>query len=74
MRFASIVLLWILLSCLSIQAKAGSGCGSNWLGNDAVAYDPDFSVSAHEQGVLGSSFIRFEHSNKDIIIQAKSGS
>ena len=52
MRFASIVLLGILLSCLSIQAKAGSGCGSNWLGNDAVGYDPDFSVSAHEQGYL----------------------
>jgi hypothetical protein len=52
MRLASMLLLAILLSCFSIQARAGTGCGSNWLGNDAVGYDPDFSVSAHQQGYL----------------------
>jgi hypothetical protein len=51
MRLASLLFLAILLSCLSIQARA-AGCGSNWLGNDAVGYDPDFSVSAHQQGSL----------------------
>jgi hypothetical protein len=55
MRIVSMLLLAILLSCFSIQAHA-DGCGSNWLGNDAVGYDPDFSVSAHQQGSLVQPF------------------
>jgi hypothetical protein len=52
MRLKSILFLAILLSCSSDQVLAACNGGPNWLGNDAVGNDPDFSVRAHE---LGSS-------------------
>jgi hypothetical protein len=52
MRFIVILLLPLILLSFIIPAYAGSGCGSNWLGNDAVGNDPDFSVSAHQLGSL----------------------
>lgn len=52
MRPLGILFLGLLLSFPSVQPGASDGCGTNWLGNDAVGYDPDFSVSAHELGSL----------------------
>ncbi len=52
MRSLSILFLGLLLSFLSVQLGASKDCGTNWLGNDAVGNDPDFSVSAHELGSL----------------------
>lgn len=52
MRPLGILFLGLLLSFSSVQLGASKGCGTNWLGNDAVGYDPDFSVSAHELGSL----------------------
>jgi hypothetical protein len=52
MRPLSILFLGLLLSFLSVQLGASKDCGTNWLGNDAVGNDPDFSVSAHELGSL----------------------
>lgn len=52
MRPLGILFLGLLLSFSSVQLCASKGCGTNWLGNDAVGYDPDFSVSAHELGSL----------------------
>ena len=52
MRSLSILFLGLLLLFLSVQLGASKDCGTNWLGNDAVGNDPDFSVSAHELGSL----------------------
>ena len=52
MRSLSILFIVLLLSFLSVQLGASKDCGTNWLGNDAVGNDPDFSVSAHELGSL----------------------
>jgi hypothetical protein len=52
MRLKSILFLVILLSCSSGQVLAACNGGPNWLGNDAVGNDPDFSVRAHELGSL----------------------
>lgn len=50
MILKSILFLAITLSFSSIQVQAECHGGPNWLGNDAVGYDPDFSVRAHELG------------------------
>ena len=52
MRSVSVLFLGLLLLFLSVQLCASKDCGTNWLGNDAVGNDPDFSVSAHELGSL----------------------
>lgn len=50
MRLKRFLFLAILLLCSFGQARAACQGGPNWLGNDAVGYDPDFSVRAHELG------------------------
>lgn len=52
MRSLRILFLGLLLSFLFVYLGASKDCGTNWLGNDAVGNDPDFSVSGHELGTL----------------------
>jgi hypothetical protein len=52
MRFKGILFLVIIFSCSISQVQAECNGGPNWLGNDAVGNDPDFSVRAHELGSL----------------------
>jgi hypothetical protein len=51
-RSISVLFLCSLILFLSVQLGVSKDCGTNWLGNDAVGNDPDFSVSAHELGSL----------------------
>jgi len=55
MRFKGILFLVIIFSCSISQVQAGCNGGPNWLGNDAVGNDPDFSVRAHELGTVTPS-------------------
>ena len=55
MRFKGILFLVIIFSCSFSQVQAGCNGGPNWLGNDAVGNDPDFSVRAHELGTVTPS-------------------
>lgn len=52
MRLISVFFLVLLLTDFYTQLGASKSCGTNWLGNDAVGNDPDFSVSSHELGSL----------------------
>jgi hypothetical protein len=52
MRYKGILFFAILLLCSFSQVQAQCHGGPNWLGNDAVGNDPDFSVRAHELGSL----------------------
>lgn len=55
MRYKGILFFAILLSCSFGQVQAQCKGGPNWLGNDAVGNDPDFSVRAHELGTVTPS-------------------
>ncbi len=56
MRMKAILFLIIIaLIGLTYPALGGQGCGSNWLGNDAVGYDPDFNYANIVNGQVGSS-------------------
>ena len=55
MRFKGFLFLVIIFSCSIGQVQAGCNGGPNWLGNDAVGNDPDFSVRAHELGTVTPS-------------------
>lgn len=53
MRMKSILFLFII-ALMAYPALGGQGCGSNWLGNDAVGYDPDFNYAKTVNGQSGS--------------------
>jgi hypothetical protein len=56
MRMKAILFLIIIaLISLTYPTLGGQGCGSNWLGNDAVGYDPDFNYATIVNGQTGSS-------------------
>jgi|GEM_PF-2100513 hypothetical protein len=56
MRMKAILFLIIIAMIgLTYPSLGGQGCGSNWLGNDAVGYDPDFNYANVVNGQTGSS-------------------
>jgi hypothetical protein len=48
-NFKVLLLLAFTLAFLSFPVHS-AGCGSNWLGNDAVGNDPDFNYAAKQSG------------------------
>lgn len=61
MRIMILMLFAILFSCYTLQAYAAAGCGSNWLGNDAVGYDPDFNYAARQRTLSSQSAIDLDN-------------
>ncbi len=65
MKLKSLLLLFVALLYLSYPVLS-DGCGSNWLGNDAVGNDPDFNYAARVNGQTQSTASTASSTDSDV--------